>query len=93
MVIVSLLELVVAVTLFYLGVTQVVLPLWRETPLFPRFRRESGLQTELAEATEKVVEAELEKKIAETTEKAESVRRKVRRPASSVAGSSETVNR
>lgn len=42
MVLVALFELVVAVLLLYLGVTQVVLPLWRETPLFPMFRREAS---------------------------------------------------
>lgn len=81
MILVALLELVVAVFLLYLGVTQVVLPLWRDTPLFPMFRREGRLQHELAEATEKVVEADLERKIAETAHRAESVRRTVHRSA------------
>lgn len=95
MVIVALLELVVSAFLLYLGVTQVVLPLWRDTPLFPMFRRERRLQYELAEATEEVVEAGLEKKIVETTQKAESIRRAVRRrpPTGPTAGPSETVNR
>lgn len=92
MILVALLELVVTAFLLYLGVTQVVLPLWRDTPLFPMFRREGHLQHELAEATEKVVEAELEKKIAETAQKAESVRRTVSRPASSTSGPGKTVN-
>lgn len=92
MTLVALLELFVAVSLLYLGVTQVVLPLWRDTPLFPMFRREGRLQHELTEATEKVVEAELEKKIAETAQKAESVRRTVRRPASPTSGPGKTVN-
>ncbi|HEY4521682.1 MAG TPA: hypothetical protein VJH05_00905 [Candidatus Paceibacterota bacterium] len=80
MILVTLAELVIMALLFYLGVTQVVLPLWRDTPLFPMFRRERRLQHELAEATEKVVEAELEQKVAETIQKAESVRRTVRKP-------------
>lgn len=80
MIFVTLLELLVAVSLLYFGGTQVVLPLWRNTPLFPIFRRERRLQHELVEATENVVEAELEKEIVETTERAESVRRSIRRP-------------
>ena len=93
MILVTLVELVVMALLFYLGVTQVILPLWRNTPLFPMFRRERCLQHDLAEATEKVVEAELEKKIAETAQKAESVRRAVRRPTRPTSGSSGNVNR
>ena len=92
MTLVALTELVVVAFLLYLGVTQVVLPLWRDTPLFPMFRREGRLQHELAEATEKVVEAELEKKIAETAQRAESVRRTVRRPARPTSGPSGNVN-
>ena len=93
MILVALMELVVAAALFYLGVTQVVLPLWRGTPLFPMFRREGHLQHELTEATENVVEAQLERKIAETAQKAETVRRTVRRPARPASGPGETVNR
>ena len=48
----ALVEFVITVFLLYLGVTQVVLPLWHETPLFPMFRRERRLQHDLAEATE-----------------------------------------
>ena len=93
MVLVFLMELVVTVSLLYLGVTQVVLPLWRDTPLFPIFRRERRLQHDLAEATENVVEAELEKRIAETAQKAESVRRAVRQSTRSTSGPSGSVNR
>ena len=92
MIFVTLMELVVMALLLYLGVTQVVLPLWRDTPLLPMFRREERLQHDLAEATEQVVEAELEKKIAETAQKAEAVRRVVRRPARPASGSSGNIN-
>ena len=92
MILVALVELVVMALLLYLGVTQVILPLWRGTPLFPMFRREGRLQHDLTEATEKVVEAELESKIVETTQKAESVRRAVRRPTRPTSGSSGSVN-
>ena len=93
MILVALVELVVAALLLYLGITQVVLPLWRGTPLFPIFRREGRLQHELAEATENVVEADLKKKIVEPTKKAESVRGRVRRPVRPTPGSGEPVNR
>ena len=93
MILVELAELVVAVLLLYLGVTKVVLPLWRDTPLFPMFRRERRLQHELTKATENVVEAELERKIAETAQKAESVRRTVRQPVRPTSGPGKTVNR
>ena len=93
MIVVALVELVVTALLLYLGVSQVVLPLWRDTPLFPMFRRERRLQHELAEATEKVVEAELEEKIAEKTQKAESVRRRAPRSTGSTSESSRNVNR
>ena len=89
----ALIELVVVVSLLCLGVTQVVLPLWQGTPLFPRFRREGRLQHELAEANENVTEAELEKDIAEKTREAESVRRTVHKPVRSASGSGKTVNR
>lgn len=92
MILATLVELVVMAFLFYLGVTQVVLPLWREMPLFPMFRKERRLRHELAEATEKVVEVELEKKIAETAHRAESVRKTVRKPTSSTTGPGGTVN-
>jgi len=93
MILVTLVELVVMASLLYLGVTQVILPLWRDTPLFPMFRRERRLQHDLAEATENVVEAELEKRIAETAQKAESVRRAVRHSTRPTSGPSGSVNR
>lgn len=93
MIMVALVELVVAVLLLYFGITQVILPLWRDTPLFPMFRKERHLQHNLAEATEQVVEAELEREIARTTQKAESVRRTVHQPTRPTSGSGGIVNR
>lgn len=80
MIVVVLMELVAAVLLIYLGITQVVLPLWRDMPLFPMFRGEWRLRHKLAEVTEKVAEAELEKKIDEKTQKVNSLRRTFSRP-------------
>lgn len=92
MIIVTLMELIVMAFLFYLGITQIILPLWRNTPFLPMFRKERCLQNELVEATEKVVEAKLEKEIAEITHRAESVRKTVRRPTRSKIGPGGTVN-
>jgi len=89
----ALLELVVGALLIYLGVTQVCLPLWRNTPLLPMFRRERKLEHELANAEEKVIEASLENKIAETTQRAESIRRAVRRPAKPTSGLGENIKK
>lgn len=93
MVLAFLLELVLVSLLFYLGVTQIILPLWRDTLLFPVFRRERRLQHELAEANEKVVEAGLEQEIAETAQKAKSVRRATHRSVKPASGSDRNVNR
>ena len=92
MIIVSLLELVLIVLLLYLGVTQVMVPLWRDTLLFPMFRRERRLEHGLAEATESVVEAQLEQKIAETTRKAKSLRQATRQSIGHKSGSDRKVS-
>lgn len=92
MLLVTLAELVVIAVMLYLGVTQVILPLWQRTLLFPMFRREGRLQHDLAEATEQVVEADLEEQIAKTAQRAESVRRAVRRSTESTSGPSGSVN-
>ena len=91
--IVVFIDLVLAAVLLYIGVTQVILPLWREVPLFPMFRREKVLRHELAEATEEVVEAELENQIAVTNQKAETVRRRTHRPTQSTTEPGKTASR
>lgn len=93
MVIVALLELVGITLMLYLGVTQAILPLWRGTSLFPMFRKEGRLQHELTEASEDVIEAQLERKIAETAQRADSVRQKISRPIKPVSEPSQNVNR
>lgn len=75
MVVVFLIELVTAALLIFLLVTEIVVPLWLDRPLFPMFRGEGLLRRKLAEAKEKVAEAELEKKIDEKTKEADSVRK------------------
>lgn len=44
-------------------VTQVIVPVMRNRAMFPAFRKQGKLETELAELNQRKVEAELEKKI------------------------------
>lgn len=93
MILVVLFELIVSVLLLYLGVTQLVVPLWRGTPLFPVFRKETHLRQQLSQTAEKVVEADLEREIAEKSHRASSIRKTVRRKTSeSPNESDQTVN-
>lgn len=73
-----LLEIISIVAFCYLGITQLVLPLWRGTPVLPFFRRERRLQRSLVEATGKVEEAKIENEIAKTNRRAKTLRRSVR---------------
>ncbi|MEK7603821.1 MAG: hypothetical protein AAB461_01740 [Patescibacteria group bacterium] len=98
MLLLVLMELVVGLFILYLGVTQMVLPLWRDMPLFPMFRGERRLRRKLAEATEKVAEVELQKEIDEKTQKADWLRTFTRpgtisRPARHGSGRTLTANR
>ena len=93
MILVVLFELITAVLLLYLGVTQLVVPLWRGTPLFPMFRKEGHLRHQLSRVDEEVVEADLEKEIASRSRKANSIRKTVRRKTNqSSSESDQTVN-
>ena len=73
--VVAVLEIALAVLVVLTGVTQLVVPLWRGPPVFPLFRRERKLEAELADASEEVVEADLERQIAEKRRLAERTRR------------------
>ena len=57
------LELVGFTLLVLVAVTQLVIPLWRGTPLFPLFRREGKLEGELERARQVRLEAELRERI------------------------------
>jgi len=71
----AVLELVLVALVVLVGVTQLVVPLWRGTPLFPFGRRERRLEVDLAEAREEVVEAKLEQEIGREHETAERLRK------------------
>ena len=47
-------------------ITQVVMPLWNDRPLFPVFRRKHKLQNDLLSAKEAVDEGKLEEQIQKT---------------------------
>ncbi|OGF82511.1 hypothetical protein A3B18_00870 [Candidatus Giovannonibacteria bacterium RIFCSPLOWO2_01_FULL_46_13] len=57
------LELVIIGVLLLLFVSQVFLPLWRNTPIFPLFRRERKLEAEIAEVKQQGLEADLKKEL------------------------------
>ena len=56
-------------------ITQVLFPAISGTPLFPFFRRRRVLEQKLAEAKEKVVEAELEQSVAREIKRAAALHR------------------
>ena len=69
------LELLAYVALLYIALTQVVLPLFRGTPLFPLFHSgERKLEQALADANEEVLSAALQKKVEERRAEAEKIR-------------------
>ena len=47
------------------GITQLVIPLWRGTPMFPLLRRERKLESELEKARQAQVEENLDRRIDE----------------------------
>ncbi len=58
-----------------LVVTQVVLPLWRGSQLFPFFRRERELEHELQKLKQESIETDLEREIAKTRKDIEKTRK------------------
>lgn len=68
------LELAFVALFFYGGLTQVILPLWNNRPVFPIFRRSGRLEHKLKEATEEVADAEMEKTITKRAQRAEALR-------------------
>ncbi len=55
--------------------TQVFMPMWRRTRLFPLFRRERDLESELEHVKQEVVEAEIEQQIVEERKHVEHIRK------------------
>jgi hypothetical protein len=64
-----LMELIFALIFFWALITQALMPLLRGTKLFPMFKREAKLQSELEDVNQAVREKELEQKIKSTREK------------------------
>lgn len=59
----SILEWAILGVLMLLFVTQIFLPLWRGTPIFPLFSRERKLEAEKDRVKQEVVEDDLEREI------------------------------
>lgn len=76
-----LIEFVVAFSVLYFCGTQVVMPLWRGTPLMPFFkaRNERSLERELTSAHQSVVEARLGDEVERVRSEATTSRRTTRR--------------
>jgi hypothetical protein len=58
-----LVEFVLGAAFLYGVFTQIALPLWNDTPMFPMFAQEGKLEAELKDAKQGVVEAEIESAI------------------------------
>lgn len=63
MILLTLLEFVVAALFLYFVSTQLLIPLWRDTPLFPWLERERGLRYRRKEAKQEVVETRIKRDI------------------------------
>jgi hypothetical protein len=66
---IRLVELAGAVIFIWALITQAILPVIRGTKLFPMFKKETRLQSELEDLNQAVREKELEQKIKSTKEK------------------------
>lgn len=71
----ELLELLFVIFLVLVGVTQVVVPLWRGTHTFPILRRQGRLEADVIEAREDVEAARLENEAAAAKRRADMLRR------------------
>ena len=56
-------EILLIVVVIVVFATQVFIPLWRGTPLFPYFRKEGRLNARLKEDRQSAVESDLEAKL------------------------------
>lgn len=63
------LELVVICVLLYGLVTQIGIPIYRDTKWFPMFRKEAKLSSELTDVKQKIVEKNLSETISLTKKK------------------------
>jgi hypothetical protein len=76
----SYMELAFAAILLLMLVTQIAVPAFRGTPIFPFLRREKHLAAQLELAEEEVLEAALASKIAKRRKEAERLRPRSRGP-------------
>ena len=74
MLVLVLLDLLLVATVVLVGVTQLLIPLLRGRPIFPIFRRERILVSEIAEAEADLEQAKLERRLEETRRQAEELR-------------------
>lgn len=68
--IVTFLELVAVLFIALVGITQVIVPLFRGRPPFPFFGGKGKLESDLDQAKEEVDEAKIKREIGETKKKA-----------------------
>lgn len=68
-------EIVVVLLLLIVGITQVVIPLWNNRPLFPAFRDPGKVEYELGEVEEELHSLELEKEVMTKKKKIEEMKR------------------
>jgi hypothetical protein len=71
----AILELLLAMLVILGVVTQVIIPLFKQTPFFPAFKSNSSIERELAAAKEKVELAELENRRDQYLKQAEDLRK------------------
>ena len=74
---VLLFELIAVLTWVILIATQILIPLFAGTSLFPAFRRKKSLSTDLRAAQESVYAAETESQIQDRLNTAEDIRSKI----------------
>ena len=74
MLVLWLLDLLFVATVLIVGVTQLVIPILRGRPIFPIFRRERMLVSEIAEAEADLEQAKLERRLEDTRREAERIR-------------------
>ena len=85
----EIMDFVLVVVVLAVGLTQLVIPLWNATPIFPVFRRGRSQLSELGLAKEAVEEAWMEREIERVNKDAERMRRP-RQPESPKDGGGES---
>ena len=76
MVFAEVVELTIMTIFTLLMVTQVIVPLWRGTKIFPLFRKQRKLEKDLVSAREETLEAQIEKRTTDERKRGERTRRR-----------------